>query len=272
VAIVKASFTKDVGRTKASVRYIQHRPGRDGERKSRQLFGVDGALTRQEAYELIAEAEKGTTFFRLIISPDPRREDSGRDLDLREITDQAMFALAMKYKRNIEFVAAIHDDHAPHRHVHVIALVPGRLDRDHLKLLRETATEAARFQRKERDLAREAVRGVTRLPARDPVSRAVRTVARPPITGLSVKPVQQSVHEVGQQPAREVVREVFSLSHSEHHQVPEVGSRPISRGAGASRRSRRNLPAIPTKPTICAVCGQMNCLLHPKGLELDKEV
>src|SRR3954453_8339968 len=79
VAIVKVSYTKARSRIKASVRYIQHPPGQDGERLSRQLFGVDGALTRDEAYELIDQAEKGTTFFRLVISPDPRREDAGRD-------------------------------------------------------------------------------------------------------------------------------------------------------------------------------------------------
>src|SRR3954447_16886381 len=91
VAIVKASYTKARSRIKASIRYIQHRPGRDGERLNRQLFGVDGALTREEAYELIDAAEKGTNFFRLVISPDPRREDSGRDLNLREVTEEALF-------------------------------------------------------------------------------------------------------------------------------------------------------------------------------------
>src|SRR5437764_7427353 len=69
VAIVKASYTKAKSRIKASVRYIQHRPGRDGERLSRKLFGVDGGLTRDQAYDLIDQAEKGTIFFRLIISP-----------------------------------------------------------------------------------------------------------------------------------------------------------------------------------------------------------
>src|SRR4051794_28514044 len=250
VAIVKASFTKTASRIKASVRYIQHRPGRDGERKSRQLFGVDGALTRQEAYELIDEAEKGTIFFRLIISPDPRREDSGRDLDLREITDQAMFALSMELKRNVEYIAAVHDDHAPHRHIHVITLVQGRLDRDHLKLLRETATEASRFQRRERDLAREAVRGMTRLPAREPLPRSVPGLVRPPIAGLRVKPVRRSVYEVGRSPAREVVREGFSPSQAEQQKVPNVGPRPVSRGRGVPRKSRRHLPALPTKPTL----------------------
>src|SRR4051794_39929990 len=187
VAIVKASFTKAASRIKASVRYIQHRPGRDGERLSRQLFGTDGALTRQEAYELIDEAEKGTIFFRLIISPDPRQEDSGRDLDLREITDQAMFALSMELKRNVEYIAAVHDDHAPHRHIHVIALVQGRLERNHLKLLRDTATEASRFQRRERDLAREAIHGLARTVGPRPIPQVVRPI-RISAAGAVIKP------------------------------------------------------------------------------------
>ncbi len=48
----------------------------------------------------------------------------------------------------------MHDDHAPHRHVHIVALVPGRLNVQDFQVMRLTATEAALFQRKERDLAR----------------------------------------------------------------------------------------------------------------------
>lgn len=55
----------------------------------------------------------------------------------------------------VQWVAAEHDDHAPHRHVHAVALVVGRLTAQDFEALRETATEAALFQRKERDLVRE---------------------------------------------------------------------------------------------------------------------
>ena len=159
MAIVKANYTRSRRKIKASVRYIQHRPGRDGERISRLLFGNDGALTRDEAYELIDQAPKGTRFYRLVISPDPKREDTDKDLNLRELTDKTLSQLSDKLKKPIQYIGAIHDDHRPHRHVHVIALIQGRLTREHFKLLREQATELSQFQRLERDQARGIIRG-----------------------------------------------------------------------------------------------------------------
>jgi hypothetical protein len=170
VAIVKATYTKSRKQIKASARYIQHRPGKDGERRTRQFFGLDGPLTRTQVYDLIDNAPKGTNFFRLVISPDPRREDTARDLDLRDITEQTLAALAEKLGRHIEYAGVLHDDHAPHRHVHVIALIQGKLTREHFKLLRESATLAAVSQRRERDLARGILHPVPgRRPARAPV-------------------------------------------------------------------------------------------------------
>ena len=58
---------------KASIRYIQHRQGMEGERVSRTLFGSDGFMGRHEAYRMIDEAEKGSVFFRFVISPDPKQ-------------------------------------------------------------------------------------------------------------------------------------------------------------------------------------------------------
>ncbi len=153
MAIVKANYTKSNVNIKASIRYIEHRPGKDGQKITRTLFGVDGKLEREEAYSMIDEAQKGTRFFRFVISPDPDREDTGKDLSLREITEKTMLALEERLGQTIQFAGAIHNDHAPHRHVHVIALVPGRLTPNDFALLRETATEASLFQRRERDAA-----------------------------------------------------------------------------------------------------------------------
>jgi hypothetical protein len=118
---------------------------------TRTLFGVDGALTPDEVYQLIDEAPEGAFFYHLKISPDPRREDNDRSLSLREITDTALFALSQKLHYYVEYAGAIHDDHTPIRHVHVIAMTWGKLDRSDLKVLRESATEAALLQRRERD-------------------------------------------------------------------------------------------------------------------------
>jgi hypothetical protein len=233
---------------------------------NRALFGTDGALNRQEAYELIDDADKGTVFFRLIVSPDPRREDSQRDLDLREITDQAMFALSMKLMRNVEYIAAIHDDHAPHRHVHVIALVPGRLDQRHLKLLRETATEASLFQRRERDLAQQAIRKLSRSVDRGRVARGVRaSVPR------SAGPVATPVRGPFQEPPFEAAPEVFVQAQPEG--VPAAGSTATIRGSSpVSRSPRGRSPRVSTKPSICPVCGEKNCSLHHKDIQRDQEV
>jgi hypothetical protein len=43
---------------------------------------------------MIDEAEKGSVFFRFVLSPDPVQEDSGRDLHLPEVTEKIMVKTA----------------------------------------------------------------------------------------------------------------------------------------------------------------------------------
>lgn len=155
MAIVKATYTRQATGAKASIRYIQNRAGKDGERVSRTLFGSDGLLGRYEAYHMVDAAETGSIFFRFVISPDPKGEDSERDLFLREVTERTMNALEERLHTQVSWVAAEHNDHAPHRHVHVVAVVPGRLQVHDFQSMRQAATEAALQQRHERDLARE---------------------------------------------------------------------------------------------------------------------
>ena len=102
---------------------------------------------------MIDEAGQGSLFYRLVISPDPRTEDAERDLHLREIIEKTMLYLEDRFQQEIPFVAAEHDDHSPHRHTHILAVLPGRLSPQDLAALRGVATEAALFQRQERDLA-----------------------------------------------------------------------------------------------------------------------
>src|SRR5438067_13036637 len=97
MAIFKANYCKR-GKTarslaKASIQYIQHRRGKDGEKVSRTLFNDYGPMERQEAYSIIDEAKKGAYFYRFIISPDPKREDHNHDVDMRDIALQTMLAL-----------------------------------------------------------------------------------------------------------------------------------------------------------------------------------
>ncbi len=158
MAIVKANYVKrdkeQHARAKASIRYMQHRPGKDGAKITRTLFNSDGVMDRQQAYGLIDEAGKGSIFFRFILSPDPEQEDKRLDLDLRALTEHTMSTLTEKFhelQKAIQWVAAVHADHAPHRHVHILAVVPGRLTGQDFDTMRDRATTATGAQRTELD-------------------------------------------------------------------------------------------------------------------------
>jgi hypothetical protein len=153
MAFMHTNYVKSRPKAKAIIRYIQHRRGKDGAKLTRTLFGNDGVMSTRQAYRMIDEAAKGTNFFRIIISPDPAQEDTRQDLHLREITQQTILHLEERLHKPILYVAAEHADHAPHRHVHVLALVRGRVEREDVAALRETATHLAVLQRQERDAA-----------------------------------------------------------------------------------------------------------------------
>jgi hypothetical protein len=159
MAVVKANYVKkgdgERDRAKATIKYIQHRPGKDHERKSRNLFGIDGSMGRWQAYRMVEEAPKGRYFYRVIINPDPVNEDKEKDLPLRVIVEQTMQTLEERLKQQIQWVAAVHDDHTDKRHIHALAVVKGRLKRDDLEALIKAATLEAQLQREARDLIRE---------------------------------------------------------------------------------------------------------------------
>lgn len=156
MAIIKATYTRSRKAAKASVRYIAHRPGQDGRRTARAIYGIDGRLEKRDAYTMIDRAGKGVLFFRIVISPDPKEEDRFSDLHLLGITLDTMITLEEQLGKEVPFIAVEHSDHTDNRHVHVIACVEGRLARSDLQALRRSATAAALAQRQERDLARQA--------------------------------------------------------------------------------------------------------------------
>ena len=155
MAIVKASYTRQGRAAKASVRYIENRPGKDGARSVRTLFTADGKVERAEVYNMLDQAAKGSYFFRLVISPDPTREDSDKQLSLRELAEKTIQSIEARFDQPLQWVAAIHDDHADHRHVHALAIVPGRLQVPDFQHMRSAATEEALAQRQHLDLLRE---------------------------------------------------------------------------------------------------------------------
>jgi len=159
MAIVKANYTKSTGSAKANIRYIQHRKGKDGATIVRTLFGSDGTMNRGEAYQMIDDAENGSIFFRVKISPDPATEDTKRDLFLQEVTQKTLDTLEQRLGTSVSYVASIHDDHTDIRHVHVLAVVKGRLNPDDFKAMRETATTVSVEQRQSRDQAEDLQKG-----------------------------------------------------------------------------------------------------------------
>jgi hypothetical protein len=155
MAIIKANYTRTGRAAKAAVRYIENRPGKDGARVVRTLFKADGKVERSEVYTMIDQADRTSYFFRLVISPDPQHEDNDKNISLREITEKTMQSLEDRFQRPFQWVAAIHADHAEHRHIHAIAIVPERLQVQDFKRMHSAATEAALEQRRQLDLTRE---------------------------------------------------------------------------------------------------------------------
>jgi hypothetical protein len=161
MAVVKIKYTRNRNGIKAHLRYIIHRPDRDGEKQTRQLFSADyTTLEKKRAYELIDRAPQGTIFFKIMLSPDPNKEDNRRDLDLWNLTDKTIHRLknlvGEERAKHIQFFATQHK--GMKRHTHAIALVPGRLSKEDFRLLkdvlREEATQEACRQRAARDFAR----------------------------------------------------------------------------------------------------------------------
>lgn len=104
---------------------------------------------------MVDAAKKASAFFRIKINPDPKTEDTKRDLSLREVTEAIMQTVEERMRRPVQWVAAEHDDHTAKRHVHVLAVSEGRLNREDLKAIIQHATVTCLSQRKELDLSRE---------------------------------------------------------------------------------------------------------------------
>jgi len=153
--IVKATYTRKGGTAKASVRYIENRPGKDGVRTVRTLFTADGIVERGAVYTMIDQADKTSYFFRLVISPDPKLEDRAKNLSLREITERTIQSLEDRLQQPLQWVAAVHADHTDNRHIHAIAIVPERLNVQDFQRMRSAATGEARAQLRQLELARE---------------------------------------------------------------------------------------------------------------------
>src|SRR4029453_3981331 len=155
MAIVKGSYTRSRGAAKAKIGYITKRPGKDRERLTRALFGLDGVMGKEEAYRMIEQAAEGSYYSRLVLSPDPSGEDTRQDLDMRALTQHTMQVLDTRLNNALVWVGALHADHAPHRHVHILAVSPRRLTVRDFARLRLTATRESVAQRRTLDFGQE---------------------------------------------------------------------------------------------------------------------
>jgi len=155
MANIIATYTRDRGAAKANIRYITRRPGKDNEKIIRPLFGLDGVMSQEEAYRMIEDAKDGSYFYRLALSPDPEGEDTNRDLHMRELTLKTMQELDNRLNKSLVWAGTLHADHAPHRHIHILAISPRRLNRQDLRELRLTATQECLSQRRTLDYDRE---------------------------------------------------------------------------------------------------------------------
>ena len=90
MAIVKAKYIRGKSRIKAHLRYITPRKGQDEGRITRPLFGRDGALSKQQIYEMIDAARRGAVFHKFVINFHPTKEDTCKDLNLWEITRKTL--------------------------------------------------------------------------------------------------------------------------------------------------------------------------------------
>ena len=130
MAIVKAKYIRGKSRIKAHLRYITHRKGLDVGRITRPLFGRDGALSKQQIYEMIDAARRGAFFHKFVINFHPTREDTRKDLNLWDLTRKTLEQIKTQFGNNVLFIATIHDDHTFLRHIHGFFIVEGRLSKE----------------------------------------------------------------------------------------------------------------------------------------------
>jgi rubrerythrin len=107
---------------------------------------------------MIDGAPRGTIFYRIVVSPAPRQEDTYKDINLTDLTLDTLLALEERLGRHVQFAATVHDNHSPNRHVHTLVLVNRRLTREDFRFLRQAVTRSARQARRLRDLVRSRAR------------------------------------------------------------------------------------------------------------------
>jgi hypothetical protein len=167
MAIVKAKYIRGKPRIKAHLRYITHRRGLDVGRITRPLFGREGALSKQQIYEMIDAARRGAFFHKFVINFHPTREDNRKELNLWDLTKKTLGHIKTQFGNSVPFIATIHDDHTLLRHIHGFFIVEGRLSKEEfakIKGLWKIASVEAWRQRNRLDRMHKSLRYQKLLP------------------------------------------------------------------------------------------------------------
>jgi len=179
MAIVKLKYTRSRAKVKAHIRYITHRPSLEGKRQTRRLFTEAGQTDKNRAYQMVDEARRGSIFFKLVLSPDPRREDPNHTLDLWRLTRETLQALSQRLNIPLKFIGVEHADHTPNRHVHIVFSLSTRLSKEDIAALRSAATGASLTQVRERTALEQQARARPALGAAIYRPRVERKLTRP---------------------------------------------------------------------------------------------
>lgn len=140
-AIVKTNYCHaDRGGLKAavgSIYYYSHRRDREGQVVERLGFSREReGLNTQQMSELIQQGD-GQYFYRMVLSPGAEKDS---DVNLQEWTRDTLLELEEKYGE-FPYVAIEHRDQTDYAHVHVVAVLDKKLDKDDLENLRDVGSE-----------------------------------------------------------------------------------------------------------------------------------
>jgi len=158
LSVVKARYSRGLAAglrlAKGHVRYAVHRSNEQGQRQYREIWDRSATLDKQTAYERLDQTRAADYVYRLTLSPHPEQQDGGKQLDLKAWTRDMMARLERDSGQRAEWFAVTHE-HQDHRHVHVVAVSPGRLDVRHLAAMREAGDRNAAAQQRDRSRGRD---------------------------------------------------------------------------------------------------------------------
>lgn len=139
MATFKATYSK--WSSSGSVKYALHRKQElERDHHQRTAFtGYESGLDTKSALQEMEQAEqdgKGYTY-RLVLNPG---EGHDTPVDMQQWTRDTMRGLEQRLDKPVTYMAVVHDDHAEHTHVHIIAHLDKTMRKDDLNHMRAVCT------------------------------------------------------------------------------------------------------------------------------------